>query len=70
MAAWQLLVELEICTKSLTGNGAADLAPPRPDTGTVPDHAVLVCLIGFSHSVGPLVGLVIAPFLFYQEKMM
>lgn len=46
------------------GNGAADLAPPRADTGTVPDHAVLGSLIGFSHRVGLLVDLIVAPFLF------
>lgn len=46
------------------GNGAADLGPPRSNTGTVPDHAVLGSLIGFSHSVVLLVDFIIAPFLF------
>lgn len=45
------------------GNGAADLAPPRSNTGTIPDHAILRSLIGFSHSVVLLVDLIIAPFL-------
>lgn len=46
------------------GNGAADLAPPRSNTGTVPDHAVLGSLVGFSHSVVLLVDLIIAFLLF------
>lgn len=54
----------------LTGNGAADLAPPGSDTGTVPDHAILGSFIGFSHSVGPLVDLIVAHFLWYREKTM
>lgn len=52
-----------ITHNTLTGNGAADLAPPRANTGTVPDHAVLGSLIGFSHSVVLLVDFIIAPFL-------
>lgn len=40
------------------GNGAADLAPPRSNTGTVPDHAILGSLVGFSHSIGLLVDLI------------
>lgn len=48
---------------TLTGNGAADLALPRSNTGTVPDHAILGSLVGFSHSVVSLVDLIIAPFL-------
>lgn len=48
------------------GNGAADLAPPRSNTGTVPDHAILGSLIGFSHCVGLLVDLIVAPFLCFR----
>lgn len=48
------------------GNSAADLAPPGSDTGTVPDHAILGPLIGFSHSVVLLVDLIIAPFLCFR----
>lgn len=55
-------------TQQLTGNGAADLAPPRSNTGTVPDHAVLGSLVGFSHSVGLLVDLIIATLLCCREK--
>ena len=54
--------------KKLTANGAADLSPPRPDAGTVPDHAVLGSLVGFPHSVGLLVDLIKAPFLCCREK--
>lgn len=48
------------------GNGAADLAPSGSDTGTIPDHAILGSLIGFSHSVVLLVDLIIAPFLCFR----
>lgn len=48
------------------GNGAADLAPARPDTSTVPDHAVLGSFIGFPHSVVLLVDLIVAPFLRFR----
>lgn len=48
---------------TLTGNGAADLAPARADAGTVPDHAVLGSLVGHPHGVVLLVDLVKAPFL-------
>lgn len=47
---------------TLTGNSAADLAPSRPDAGTVPDHPILWSLVGFSHSVELLVDLIVAPF--------
>lgn len=53
---------------TLTSNGAADLAPPRSNTGTVPDHAILGSLVGFSHSVVQLVDFIIAPFLCYRRK--
>lgn len=52
----------------LTGNGAADLSLARSDTGTVPDHSILGSLVGFSHSVGLHVDLIVAPFLCYSEK--
>lgn len=54
---------------TLTGNGAADFAPPRSNTGTVPDHAVLGSLISFSHSVVPLVDFIVAPFLFKSNSI-
>lgn len=44
-------------------DGAADLASPRANTGTVPDHAILGSLVGFSHGVILLHDLIIAPFL-------
>lgn len=47
----------------LTGDGAADLSPARTDTSTVPDHGIFGSLVGFSHCVGLLVDLVVAPFL-------
>lgn len=50
----------------LTADGAADLAPPRSDTGTVPDHAFLGSLVGCSHSVRLLVDLIVALFLCYK----
>lgn len=55
-------------THQLTGNGAADLAPPRSNTGTVPDHAILGSLVGFSHSIGLLVDLIKASLFCYREK--
>lgn len=74
-SAWQLLVDQALIEThkhkhKLTGNGAADLAPPGSDTGTVPDHAILGSLVGFSHGVVQLVDLIEAPFLCYGEKTM
>lgn len=47
-------------------DGAADLASTRANTGTVPDHAILGSLVGFSHSVVLLHDLIIAPFLCFR----
>lgn len=52
----------------LTGNGAADFPPSRSDAGTVPDHAILGPLVGFSHSVVLLVDFIIAPFLYNKTN--
>lgn len=45
-------------------NGAADLAPPRSNTGTIPDHSILGSLVCFSNSIGPLVDFIVASFFF------
>lgn len=52
----------------LTGNGAADLSPARADASTVPDHTVFGSLVGFSHTVGLLVDLVVASFFSYDAN--